>query len=57
MFVLIDFVGMEEREIGSFKTREEAIAVAEEKDLIGLARMTFGEEGALIRHEGHEEIL
>ena len=57
MFVLIDFVEIEEREIGSFGTREEAIAVAEEKGLVGLARMTYGEEGALIRHEGHEEIL
>lgn len=57
MFTLIDFMGYDEREIGTFETREAALAVAEAMDLVGVARQTFGEEGVLIRHDGQDEIL
>lgn len=57
MFKLIDFVNDDEQEIGTFETREAAIAMAEQMGLIDMAFQTYGEEGALIRHNGKDEII
>ena len=57
MFDLVEFWGMNEKVVGTFGTRDEALQKAAEMGLIGECNLTFGEDGAFIRHDGKDEIL
>ena len=57
MFDLVEFWGMNEKVVGSFETRDEALQKAKEMGLIGECNLTWGEDGAFILHDGKKEIV